>query len=98
MEKEIKIGDKIAQIIFEFYNKAEWELVDDLPQTQRGAGGFGSSDKKGKPLTEIFTEEQIKFDSQKTEPTPSILQTYLKTGGVHVSIPYSEQIKARSQQ
>ena len=97
-EKEIKIGDKIAQIIFEFYNKAEWELVDDLPQTQRGAGGFGSSDKKGKPLTEIFTEEQIKFDSQKTEPTPSILQTYLKTGGVHVSIPYSEQIKARSQQ
>jgi dUTP pyrophosphatase len=43
-EKQIKVGDKIAQIIFEFYNQVEFELVDELQTTQRGEGGFGSTE------------------------------------------------------
>ena len=48
-EKPIKINDKIAQIIFEFYNKVEWEEVSELPDSQRSSGGYGSTDLK-KPL------------------------------------------------
>lgn len=40
---EIKKGDRIAQIIFHRYFTPEFELVDDLEQTERGEGGFGSS-------------------------------------------------------
>lgn len=41
------VGDKIAQLVIE---KVEqdflWEEVEELPKTDRGAGGFGSTDKK----------------------------------------------------
>lgn len=41
----IKTGDRIAQIIFLPYSETEFEEVDDLEETERGAGGFGSSGK-----------------------------------------------------
>jgi dUTP pyrophosphatase len=47
MEKIYKKGDKIAQLVVEQTVGVEWELVDDLAQTQRGAGGFGSTDRVG---------------------------------------------------
>ncbi|MBS3648713.1 dUTP diphosphatase [Pseudaminobacter sp. 19-2017] len=39
----IKHGDKIAQAIFESYADAEFEETADLPESQRGEGGFGST-------------------------------------------------------
>jgi len=42
---EIKKGDRIAQIIFHKYESAEFEEVDKLDLTERGAGGFGSTGK-----------------------------------------------------
>jgi dUTP pyrophosphatase len=36
-------GDRIAQIIVAPVSRALFEEVDDLPETQRGAGGFGST-------------------------------------------------------
>ena len=46
MDKIYKKGDKIAQLVFEPTVQVEFELVDDLTQTQRGEGGFGSTDVK----------------------------------------------------
>ncbi len=43
--KEFKIGDKIAQIIFEFYNDLDIVESWNLQSTERGTGGFGSTDK-----------------------------------------------------
>lgn len=43
--KLISPGDKIAQIIFEFYNDVEVIEANSLQSTERGAGGFGSTDK-----------------------------------------------------
>lgn len=40
---EIARGDRIAQAVFAPVTKAEWEEVVVLPETQRGAGGFGST-------------------------------------------------------
>lgn len=40
-EYRIQNGDRIAQMIISKHEKAEWEEVDDLSETKRGAGGFG---------------------------------------------------------
>ncbi len=41
---QISIGQKIAQIIIEKYEDVYWQLEDNLPETVRANGGFGSSD------------------------------------------------------
>jgi dUTP pyrophosphatase len=37
-------GDRIAQIIFAKHETVEWQVVSELPTTQRGDGGYGSTD------------------------------------------------------
>lgn len=39
----INRGDRIAQLVIARYEKAEFELVDELPDTFRNDGGFGST-------------------------------------------------------
>ena len=41
----INNGDRIAQLEFRPYEQAEFELVDELDKTERGASGFGSTGK-----------------------------------------------------
>ena len=41
----IKNGDRIAQMVLTPIIKMELELVNDLPETIRGEGGFGSTGK-----------------------------------------------------
>jgi len=36
-------GERIAQMIISRHEQAEWVETDELSQTQRGAGGFGST-------------------------------------------------------
>jgi dUTP pyrophosphatase len=40
---EIKSGDRIAQLVIMPVEQAEFDLVDELPGSDRGEGGFGSS-------------------------------------------------------
>ena len=42
---EIKVGDRIAQLIVEKHYNFEFEVVDNLEETTRGSGGFGSTGK-----------------------------------------------------
>lgn len=42
---DYKVGDKIAQLIIIPYPKIEFEEVDELSETERGTGGFGSTNK-----------------------------------------------------
>ena len=39
-------GERIAQLVIAPFLKAEFELADELSDTTRGAGGFGSTGKK----------------------------------------------------
>lgn len=41
----IQDGDRIAQMVFQKIEKMEWQLVESLESTQRGAGGFGHTGK-----------------------------------------------------
>ena len=43
MDLEVKVGDRVAQLILERIAYADVEEVTELPDTDRGAGGFGSS-------------------------------------------------------
>ena len=42
----IEPGDRIAQLIIVPVVQAELTIVDDFTETERGAGGFGSSGRK----------------------------------------------------
>ena len=43
VEHTVKKGDRIAQLMFIPYAKAVFHEVDDLSETERGDGGFGST-------------------------------------------------------
>jgi dUTP pyrophosphatase len=39
-------GMRIAQVVIAKYEKISWNIVEELPDTQRGSGGFGSTGVK----------------------------------------------------
>ena len=41
----INFGDRIAQIVFSKVEKVEFEEVENLSESVRGEGGFGSTNK-----------------------------------------------------
>ncbi len=42
----IEDGERIAQMVIARHEQIGWEQVDELDQTERGAGGFGHSGKR----------------------------------------------------
>ncbi|MBI2280909.1 MAG: dUTP diphosphatase [Bacteroidetes bacterium] len=42
----IEDGERVAQLVIAKHEQAEWVLVEELAETERGAGGFGSTGKK----------------------------------------------------
>ena len=45
MARTVRHGDRIAQLVILPFLPAEFEECDSLPETARGAGGFGSTGK-----------------------------------------------------
>ena len=43
---KIEVGDRIAQLVFVPIVQAEFNIVEDFQQTERGEGGFGHSGKQ----------------------------------------------------
>lgn len=46
VERIIEPGERIAQVVFMPYVQANFEVNDELSDTERGSGGFGSSGRK----------------------------------------------------
>ena len=42
----INRGDRIAQLVLTKYEKINWKIIKELPETNRGIGGFGSTGEK----------------------------------------------------
>ena len=42
---EVRRGDRIAQLLFQRVDRADFVAVSELPESARGDGGFGSSGK-----------------------------------------------------
>lgn len=45
-EFRIEAGERIAQMVVARHEQVEWELTDELAESERGEGGFGSTGKK----------------------------------------------------
>ncbi len=43
---EINDGERVAQLVFAKHEQIAWETTEELTETNRGAGGFGSTGKK----------------------------------------------------
>ena len=43
---EIVPGERIAQMVVARHERVEWEDVEVLSETERGAGGWGSTGKR----------------------------------------------------
>ena len=43
---KIEVGERIAQLVIQKVEQAEFLLVEELDETKRGEGGFGSSGTK----------------------------------------------------
>ncbi len=41
--QEIVHGERVAQMVIAKYERIQWNPVDELSSTERGAGGFGST-------------------------------------------------------
>ena len=39
----INDGERIAQLVIAKHERADWDIVETLSETERGAGGFGST-------------------------------------------------------
>lgn len=42
-EFTVKDGERVAQLVFAKYEQAHFQNVDELSETERGTGGFGST-------------------------------------------------------
>lgn len=42
----VENGERVAQLVIAKYDQAEWNLVAELSETNRGEGGFGSTGVK----------------------------------------------------
>lgn len=42
----IENGERVAQMVIAKHERAEWNIVNELSETTRGAGGFGSTGVK----------------------------------------------------
>jgi len=82
LDKIYKKGDKIAQLVFESTINVEFELVNDLNNTKRGVGGFGST-------------TNVKTINNTTSTQPSLADLYNKSGGIPIKEKYLEEIKKR---
>lgn len=45
-EFRIEAGERIAQMVVARHEQVEWELTEELADSERGAGGFGSTGKR----------------------------------------------------
>ena len=43
---ELKPGERVAQLVVSQFTRVEWEPVEEVGETERGTGGFGSTGVK----------------------------------------------------
>ena len=91
MDKIYKKGDKIAQLVVSPTVQVEWVVVDDLNETKRGIGGFGSTDNPQRPE---FPQNTLVTEGVNPKKA-SLENMYKESGGVSVKTRYIDEIKAR---
>ncbi len=55
---ELRRGDRIAQLVVQRFERARFVAVDELPESARGAGGYGSTGGFGPPTDQPEAHEE----------------------------------------
>lgn len=106
LSKIYKMGDDIAQLVGAMTIDLEFEVADNLDQTQRGEGGFGHTDNKNIiAIKKSAVDNMIKLEKEQKEVPPlasqalnsHITELYSKAGGISVRERYSEEVKKRTE-
>ena len=68
----INHGDKICQMVVAKHERVEWDVQEDLSNTERGEGGFGHTTKRDEikedkvldsnPISEVVITDETKLD------------------------------------
>ena len=64
VHEDYSIGDRIGQIVILPYPKVSFVEVEELPETERGSGGFGSTDKISELVEKLILSTTEKFVSE----------------------------------
>ncbi len=103
-EKIYKKGDKIAQLVAEKTNPVSFHLVSELDATDRGVGGFGSTDapKQKVEVKETVVKEPLPVSTPQSPEAKAVFgdiaERYMKLGGVPIKKRYSDEVKQRESQ
>ena len=54
---ELRRGDRVAQLVVQRFERAAFVAVDELPASQRGTGGYGSTGGFGSPHVQTAPPE-----------------------------------------
>ena len=88
IDKIYNKGDKICQLKVTHVENVKFELVNELDSTNRGDGGFGSTDTKKGPKAEDASKQMVTMEA-----------IYNKLGGTNqVPKKYVEIMKERNLQ
>ena len=102
MDRIYKKGEKIAQLKFSTVIHPEFILTSELSTTERGSGGFGSTDNKIKknPIQDRFEfVNKVEQDyNQKPTITKMMVEKYNKTYQLHTSTKYTDIISQRERE
>lgn len=90
--KIYKKGDKVAQLVASQTIPSLYEFVSELDQTNRGEGGFGSTDKK---LLGVITEPNPPQPAGSKPAGGYIAELYRQFGGIPVKQRYIDEVKQR---
>ncbi len=84
----------IAQIIFELYNNVKINVVDVLGETERGQGGFGSSDNNKKKAASTISSAAVVNSPKEAH---DLIEKWRKSGVLDAPSPprYETIIKER---
>ena len=76
MPYEVQQGDKISQFILDSFSKPPIVLVDELPSSDRGLSGFGSSGSSVQDTTKAGSNHITILNHQESQHThPSTLMS-----------------------
>jgi dUTP pyrophosphatase len=98
-DKIYKKGDKIAQLVADKTNPTEYIMVKDLDSTERGTGGFGSTDQKSiSQPPAITSESKPHLPPDSDVISGGLVERYAKAGGIPIRKKYGEEVRERDQQ
>jgi dUTPase len=98
LDKIYKKDDRIGQLVVAITHRVDWEVVNELDSTERGHGGFGSTNSSVKDDGESYPPSTTKGTLAAAKDILDHLDLstlYKKSGGIPIKTKYADEVKHR---